>query len=287
MKITIGNHFFPHPVLGNRNDIDSNITFSLNPIKKTETTINLSGTASITNRTILEMLKCNDATCLLHIESPLTGFRKYERIVNWDNGISKFKTEFLLRNLRGNIDINLLCISNTNKKDYSPDGLSIKYENAKFEITKGSILGFAKQKSFSLPDDNSKSSGGALFIIKENTDETMKIDFSNNKGQSIAILVPKSAYPVLDNIVKGGDTYFTGILVNTFFFPCLVEALSIYKEDQNAFPWCKYLEESLAEQGFSIGSNLELGFDDRLEIAQKILNKAFPLGDLIKKYRSA
>lgn len=286
MKITIGNHFFPQPVLGNRKDIDSDMSFNLNPVKKTESTIIISGTASITNKTILEMLKCNKATCLLHIESPLTGFRKYQRIANWDKELTDFKTEFALGNLRGNIDINLICISNINQKDYSPEGLSVKYENAKFEITTGSILGFAKQKSFSLPDDNSKSSGGSLFIIKANVDETMKINFSNNGGQNIAILVPKSAYPILDSIVKGGDKYFNGILVNTFFFPCLVEALSIYNEDQNAFPWCKNLEESLAEHGFSIGSAQDLAFDDRMDIAQKILNNAFPLGDLIKSYRS-
>jgi hypothetical protein len=286
MKLTIGNHFFPHPVLGNRQDISSNISFSLNPVKKTDSLIEISGTASITNKTIFEMLQCNDATCLLHIESSLTGYRKYERVSNWSKNITNFKTEFLLKNLRGNIDINLFCISNTNKKNYSPEGLSLNYENAKFEISKGSILGFAKQKSFSLPDDNSKSSGGQLFIILPNDCETMKINFSNKGGQNIAILVPKSIYQRMDNIVKGGDTYFNGILVNTFFFPCLVEALRIYCEDQNTYPWCKHLEESLAEHGLSIGSNRDLSFDDRMEIAQKILDKAFPLGDLIKKYRS-
>jgi len=285
MKLTTGNHFFPHPVLGNRSDIDSSFSLNLNPVKKNSTSIHIGGTISLSNKTIFEMLKRQTATCLLHIESPMTCFRKITKVGKWEKNITEFSIELDLKDLRGNIDINLFCVSNIEQNNYSPEGLSSQYEDAKFIISKGSVLSFAKQKSFSLPDDNTKSSGGSLFILRPNKDETLKMDFSNDGGQSIAILVPKSAFATLNTIVKGGDVYFNGILVNTFFLPCLVEALKIYKEEQSGFPWCQKLEESLADQDIAIspGSNLE--FDDRMEIAQKVLNKAFPIKEIITKYR--
>lgn len=284
MKLTIGNHFFPHPVLGNKSDIDSSFVFELNRIKKTPTALVVSGNVSISNKTIHEMLKHESASCILHIESSLTGFRKHKRIGEWDTNISEFCVEFPLSDLRGNIDINLICISNVNKTDYHPDGLSFQYEDAEFEITKGSILAFAKQKSIFLPDDNTKSSGGCLFVLEPNKDESLKFNYGNEGGQNIAILVPKSVFGALDGILKSGDSYFNGILVNTFFLPCLVEALNIYKEDSSTYLWCKNLEESLNEQDIFIGPGTELEFDRRMEIAQKVLNNAFPLSDLIKKY---
>jgi len=285
MKLTIGNHFFPHPVLGNKKDIDSNFSFSLNPIKKTEKTIEISGAISLSNNTIFQMLQQNSATCLLHIESSMTFFRAVLKVGKWNKNITDFKSEIELKHLRGNIDLNLFIISNVTQKNYHPDGLSAQYDGAKIEISKGSILSFAKQKSFSLPDDNSKGSGGSLFILKQNKDETLKFNFNFNGGECIAILVPKSTFGRIDAIYKSGNAYFSGILVNTFFLPCLVEALRIYKEEQAGYPWCSKLEASLAEQDISISPGSDLEFDNRMEIAQKMLNKASPLSDLITNYR--
>ena len=58
----------------------------------------------------------------------------------------------------------------------------------------------------------------------------------------------------------------------------------ISREDSSTYLWCKNLEESLNEQDIFIGPGTELEFDRRMEIAQKVLNNAFPLNDLIKKY---
>ena len=157
MKLTVGNHFFPHPVLGNREDIQSTFSFSLNPIKKTSSEIQISGTVSLTNNTILEMLQQKTASCYIHIESSATFFRKCEKIGSWSSNITPFEVQFKLKDLRGNIDINLFCISNIDQNNYRPEGLSPKYGAAKFQISKGSILSFAKQKSYSCGNKKSLS----------------------------------------------------------------------------------------------------------------------------------
>ncbi|WP_415895286.1 hypothetical protein ACMXYQ_16005 [Neptuniibacter sp. PT34_22] len=250
---------YPHPVLGNGDDIVSVEELHL-PIVVCnifDEAINLSIKGLETrHKQIDALVKSGDAAWLIRVSCPRTYYRESFSCADVD-----WQHKFEGPDFVGKVKIEISVVAKKRIEGYSPDDMHSDYEGARFDINAGELIAIVPSYSFIADKDFDalKAPVSSLVKIEEGVDDVGPFKCSYEDDLIIVALSKTdwSEYAAIRDRVP--TTLHTSIVL-----PVLVGALVYLDKNGTGSTWSDRLEE--------IVSRLELSLDDPLKTAQEILS---------------
>ncbi|WP_028467964.1 hypothetical protein [Neptunomonas japonica] len=250
---------YPHPVLGNGDDISSGEELILPTI-----TCNIFDEAISLQITELEakheqidaLIKSGDAAWLIRVNCPRTYYREafISTDVHWEH---KFDGPDFI----GKVVIEISVVALKPVEGYAPEGMHSDYEGATFNINSGELIAIAPSYSFLAEKDFDalKAPVASLVKIVEGENDIGPFECSYDDDLIIVTLskIDWSEYAAIRDRVS--TTLHTSIVL-----PVLVGALYYLEEHGTGSTWTDRLEE--------IVNRLDLSLDNPLMSAQEILS---------------
>lgn len=251
---------FPHPVIGNRDDV---------PGASFQSTIAVSFDAETTfidvtvanSSSVLNDLVANDRACyILHLECSNTLYRSLHKSRQPEFRISAPKSF-----LNSTVEVNVAAIAADNISGYSVDGQHEEYGAHTFEITKGDVLAIYPGQQFTIDRDYMSfqhiDSIVTIIPFADNVDRPMSISC---EGDKIVVQLCKSDFAEYATV---RNSPLAPILASTIVLPVIAEAVRILmlkdSEDQD-LRWCRAIRKRLTELQAPLN-------DEPLLLAQKLL----------------
>lgn len=249
---------FPHPVLGNEDDLGGffNIEFRYELSKEGAV---LNPSFFLRNEAIEDLIKKGKASLLVEVECGATFFRR-SFVMPEPVGLIPIPSGLL----RGQVTVGFFVCADQDIKDYRPSEPHPDYKGAKFDIEAGDVLAvggycwFIAEKSF----DPLRPPVSSFMSITEGTihDGPAEIDYESDK---ILIILSKTDWSNYLRIRRQKTA--ESIIHASIVFPVLVDA--IYQMDNGDFAdknWFARLDAIIEAKG--------LKDKGPFEIAQKILD---------------
>jgi len=280
MKIN-ENRLFPYPVLreGNNNFIHSR--FKVNAkYRVLENGYEVEINTSLENENLVKLIKEKKASIVLHLECSKTKYRKIEKLTF---GITKIniKTEFL----EGKLELLGLLISEEKIEDYFSKDFHPNYEDKKFKIEKGSILGISEIPSIIIENKKEEySSIPSIFDVTSNSE--MKYMELKLDGERIIIVLPLEIYRIRN--AHKNSLHSRNIVNSMILLPALMGTLYelLDKEAKEMYGnkrWFRVINSKLSK----LNINLEEGdlYEENIfSIAQSLLEDLLDEGMASLKY---
>lgn len=252
---------YPHPVVGNRDDVPGAAFQSAIEMTTDKETVYLSATISCSSATINKLIQNGSAEYILHVECSNTLFRKAFGFSDASKQIS-----IPADNLNDAVEVNAFVCAKKKISNYSVDKAHQDYGDATFEISKGDVLAVSDGHVFPIESTfDSMARIGSIMQIQESTkdgDAPMQVDFN---GDKILIILSKQDFK--DYKLLKNHEGVAGPLTTTVVLPVLVEALHQLKdegEDEPGLRWARVLNRKLESLNLQDES-------DCLVAAQKLL----------------
>jgi len=256
----ISSRSFPHPVVGNGDDVPVAEFQAAYDFSSDKTTFYLKATVACSSKSLLDLVKKGKATHTLHVECGNTLFRH-----TYDFTTSEYQIALLATEVHDDIEVNAFIRATAPIPRYKVDGAHDDYGDATFDIRPGDILAVADGQVF----DASQQADplrrvGSLMLVEpsgEAADHALRYDPT---GDKILIRLCDSDYA--DYAAMKATPNLTSHLTTTLVLPVLVEVLhDLEPEEQPGEPkWKTNLRQRLA------GLKLP-GAADVLEKAQQLL----------------
>lgn len=260
---------FPHPVLGNEDDISGEFNISLEVNRNENRKIVFENiTVDISNDYIKEQIEKGNANCFIKIycSSTLSTWifevtDKFE--INEDDVINK-------------ADVQVFIITKSEIPNYSDSSFNTQYGGEIFSLNKNEVIGISGKVPVSIPKVNEKLGLGNIF--KFNYHEKEKpIEFEHHHDKIFI------NYPVTKKGEHPPNMLFSTspwTAFNIFIVPALAEALKyIDDEPEEASKWDWYsVVEQLLPDDQRTGDN----YADAQRILQKDLPVLLAYNELIK-----
>lgn len=258
--MSVNSKSFPHPVLGNEDDIRGsfNVEFKY---ELSRNSIVLDAAYKLENSTIESLIKKGKASFILEIECRSSFFRGTQ------SGRSvEEKWVIPSRYLRERVMVSFYICADENIKNYSPAECHSDYEGFAFEIEKGEILAvggscsFIAEKSF----DPLRPPVSSIMAIREGRRHqgTMEVDYQSDK---IMVELSKSDWKNYLEVKKQSDAI--GAIHASIVLPVLIDAIYKMQTCRSEYEynnWFGRLEAILDAKG--------LQGQDPFEAAQRILD---------------
>ena len=233
---------FPHPVVGNADDVPGAAFQATFDFRSDRTTYYLKSTIQCSSRTLQKMIAKGAACYTLHVECGNTLFRKTYDFDATENEVSIPATL-----LNDAVEVNAFVRAKKAVPAHAVEGAHADYGTATFTVGPGDILAVGDGQVFDA--DNSTDPlrrVGALMVVELSPkpgDLPMEADFYSDK---IRILLCKSdfeTYRELKNV-----PHLTSHLTTTLVLPVLVQAihqLETAADDVGEYKWSTLLQTRL------------------------------------------
>jgi len=258
---------YPHPVLGNEDDLGG--FFRIAPfnyeLKKDEITLN--PIFNLKNATIEELIRDGKASFVSEIECRSTFFRT-------SYSTRKMVDRFTLPSklVRERVTVGFYVCADKDISGYKPSECHPDYEGAIFDIEAGDILAFGGYTSFIAEKnfDPLRPPVSSFMSIQEGSQHEgpMQIDYENEK---ITIILSKADYRGYTDV--RGQKLAEGMLHASIVFPVLIDAVHQVQNGNNDYAdtsWFGRLEAILDANS--------LRNKEPFEAAQKILEMPLSRG---------
>lgn len=253
---------FPHPVLGNDDDILGEFNVSFDVFRGEERKIlfeNIS--VEITNQFFKQLIEKDDACCFIKIYCSST-------LTTWTFELGGRSTiEIDENDMVNKAEVQVFIITKTDIQEYSDSSFNSQYDNETFSLSKNEVIGISGKVTLPIPKVNEKLGLGNIF--KFNYQEFGKpIEFEHHHDKIFI------NYPMTKNGEHPPNMLFTTnpwTAFNIFIVPALCEALRYVDEENDEaikWEWYSVIDQLLPDSERS-GNN----FVD----AQLILQKELPL----------
>lgn len=216
---------YPHPVLGNEDDISGSFKVDFNYELGRENVV-LGVTFILDNVSIEKLIKSNKASYIVEVECRSTFFR-----TSLPSSSSIARYEIPARMLRERVTVGFYVCSATTISDYRPEGAHSDYGKAVFTIDPGDVLAagaystFIAEKAF---DPLRPPVSSFMSVVEDGRQQgPMEIDYELPK---ITINLSKEDYKNYKSL--RGQHATVGVLHGAVAFPVLVDA--IYKVQHEA-----------------------------------------------------
>jgi len=269
MNNNSGNHFFPFPVLGNKNAIGGFFDFVKPVIREKSSEISITGTLRCTNKTLIKLCCEGDAEAFGHIECLRTSYRSAFKSKRWsDEGETDFNCSINSSLLRGNAEVGFFIIATKGIENYCPQSLDPLFGKAKFNLAPKAILAVSKRFYLNIQDELIQSSNSSIFIFDKGTQANMVYwEFDRPDGK-IGIMVPPSDLNTIRNL-RNNELFLRTTIVS-FILPALAQALKLLFSP-DAYAWKTPLKAIIDREGIEINSAVD--YDQTYKIAQNLLKK--------------
>ena len=255
----LSNRSYPHPVVGNRDDVPGAAFQASVEMTTDKEAIYLDVAVKCSSKTINDLIKKNDAKFVMHVECSNT---LYRRAFEFADG--NYRAQIPSDNLNDAVEVNVFARAARAISGYRVDATNPDYGNTTFEIDKGDILAVGDGHLFYLdaPFDALSPIGSIMQIqaAHEDGDRPMQVEYS---GPKIVIYLSKKDFADY-NLLKGMEGMSVA-LTTTIVLPVLIEAINQVKtNDDDDLRWVRALKRRIESMQLTIN-------DDSLELAQKIL----------------
>jgi hypothetical protein len=257
MKLT--SRSYPHPVVGNRDDVPNAAFQAVLEMTTDKEAIYLEAVVNCSSKTIKELIKKRDANFVMHVECSNT---LYRRVFEFHD--NAYRAQIPADNLNDAVEVNVFARAAHSMSGYKVDAAHPDYGDVAFDVEKGDILAVAEGQVFYLdaPFDALSPIGSIMEIHEAQSegDRPMQVEFG---GPKILILLSKkdfAEYKLLKTM-EGMSVALT----TTIVLPVLIEAIHVVQNDsEDDLRWVRAIKRRL--------EHMQLKLDDEaLELAQKIL----------------
>ena len=253
---------YPHPVLGNRDDVPGAAFQATIEMSTDRQSIYLQTETACSCETLNTLLAAGRAMRVLHVECSNTLFRKAYEFRDQRNRIS-----IPADNLNDVVEVNVLVRATDRISDYVIPEAHPDYAGAVFDVRRGDILAIGDGQIFHIESIfDSLSRLGSIMQISESPkdgDLPMVPTFDQDK---IVIFLSKGDFA--DYKILKFNAAIRGPLTTIIILPVLVEALHILKDESEGPDdprrWVRALNRRL--------ENLDLNAEmPALDLAQRLL----------------
>jgi hypothetical protein len=255
----LSNRSYPHPVVGNRDDVPGAAFQASVEMTTDKEAIYLDVAVKCSSKTINDLVKKNDAKFVIHVECSNT---LYRRAFEFADGT--YRVQIPSDNLNDAVEVNVFARAVRAISGYRVDAANPDYGNTTFALDKGDILAIGEGHLFYLdaPFDALSPIGSIMQIqaSHEDGDRPMQVEYG---GPKIVIYLSKKDFAEY-NWLKNMEGMATA-LTTTIVLPVLIEAINQVKaNDDDDLRWVRALKRRI--------ESMQLKTDvDALELAQKIL----------------
>ena len=252
---------FPHPVVGNADDVPGAEFQATLEFESDRSTFYLSATVECSSPSLLKLIKKGAACYCLHVEC---GNTLYRRIFDFREKTYKVSIPESL--IHDSVEVNAFVRAVTAVQGYRVDGAHPDYDDAVFDVRPGDVLAVGDGQVFDARHDvDPLRRIGALMVVVRSEEPglfPMEADFSPPDRIHVRLCEEDfAAYAAMKN-----TEHLTSHLTTTLVLPVLMQALTLLDGDDDASRtrWAELLRQKVEESG--------LGNADPLEKAQRLLD---------------
>lgn len=254
---------YPHPVLGNRDDVPGAAFQATVEMSSDKEQIYLDVVTTCSSVTINELIADRCAGITLYVECSNTLFRRSYELTNTTSRIS-----IPSENLNDDVEVLVFVRAVRDLSTYSIDGAHEDYNGTKFHVREGDILAVSEGYVFQIESayDSLRSVSSIMQVeeAKEDGDLPLRVDYNAEK---IRIVLSKSDFK--DYKMLKNQEGISSALTATIVVPVLVEALHVLDgeesgDDGDRPRWMRALRSRI------VSLNLD-SERDMLVLAQRLL----------------
>ncbi len=246
---------YPHPVVGNRDDVPGAAFQASVEMVTDRETVFLDVAIKCSSSTVNKLVADAKANFVLHVECSNTLFRRAYEFAE-----PLYRCPIPADNLNDSVEVNVFAKALKNISGYKVDKAHSDYGSATFEVEKGNIVAVGEGQIFPVesPFDSLRKIGTIMQVIEspKEGDMPMKVDFNSDK---IVIILSQNDFKDYKQL-KTNEAVTTMIVI-----PALMEALKQLEEaEDDDRRWVRVLRKRV--------DDLELkGQREPLELAQLVL----------------
>ena len=266
---------YPHPVLGNQDDVSSNFQLQNAQFKHDVDDIEISFRVASDDPDLTRMLKSGEAELMARWDCPVTmsnGYLELDVVRQHADGTS-FKGWLDQREVREDVRIDIFVVASKTISEFSWQNQHEDYAQDKFEIRKGDLLangGFFTIKVGKLYDPMDPPVGSCFRITVDPIQKReIKVNFDDD--EQVVILMSKEMASGFQELSFRPD-----LQISLVILPALMETISFIQKNQSDDS-----EEDLSDKTwFQTVSSLLSSIDSEtspIAIAQQLL------GDVVTK----
>lgn len=251
---------YPHPVLGNGDDLGGNFNVEL-PYELSRDAVVLHPSFSLKNRAIEDLLRKGKAAYTAEVECRSTFYRR-----SFSLGIQEESVSIPAKLLRERVTVGFYVCATQDIKGYKPSDPHADYEGSEFDIDAGDVLAVGGYSSFIAEKafDPLRPPVSSFMSIMEGGlfEGPMEIDYEQDK---ITVVLSKADWAAY--LGARGQKPVHGILHASIVLPALVDAIHKMQDhgsDYEHTNWYGRLEAILESK--------KLQDKDPFEAAQRILD---------------
>lgn len=233
---------FPHPVLGNSDDIDGAFSINISVTKKeAEERITFSVDSKVENKYFQDLLDQGKATIVTKVYCPST---IYSQTIQYAKQFDLHQDD-----VDGTVTISSYITATVDIPDYKDDSFnSALFGDISFEVTSGDIIGALSEQNIELPKVDEKTGLGNIFRFNiAEMDESISFFV---EGDLIEVTYPKNFDG--DSPMNALFRQSPWVAVHTYIMPALIFALQSVKDNREDFEdsnyrWYKTLKGIIGE----------------------------------------
>ena len=232
---------FPHPVVGNADDVPGAEFQAALEFRSDKTTFYLKATVRSSSKTLNKLIAKGAACYTLHVECGNTLFRR-----TFDFNATEHEVPIQASLLHGDVEVNAFVRAKSAIPKYAVDGAHEDYGDATFAVSPGDVLAVGDGYLFDANHDtDALRRVGALMEVEQSPkpgDQPMEADFYKDK---IVILLCESDFVAYRELKV--DAKLNGHLTTTLVLPVLIEAIHRLddEDDGQDFKWGRILRQRI------------------------------------------
>ena len=257
----LSNRSFPHPVVGNADDVPGAEFQATFDFESDKTTFYLKATVRCSSKTLQKMIAKGTACYTLHVECSNTLFRR-----TYDFTDAEFRVSIPATLIHDAVEVNAFVRAKVAVPKYAVDGAHADYDDATFGVDPGDVLAVGDGQTFDADHTvDPLRRVGALMVVDESTkpgDHAMEAEFGDDKIRIVLCKEDFKAYREMKTVPK-----LTDHLTTTLVLPVLMQAIH-HMDDADGTSeskWARSLRQLLDAKGFGPAT-------DTLEKAQQLLS---------------
>lgn len=214
---------FPHPVLGNEDDVIGEFNVTLEIIRSEDKKVKFENfSTTIANDYIQSLIDKGSARCFVKIHCSST-FRTW--MFETSENIELDENE-----VANKIEVQVLVITQSEILDYSDSSFNSQYGNEKFTLNKNEVIAISGKEIIPIPKVDEKLGLGNIFKFNSHSyDKPIRFQFLQDK---IHINYPETKSGEHPPNMLFQNSPWTAF--NIFIIPALAEALKFIDNDPNA-----------------------------------------------------
>ena len=210
---------YPHPVLGNRDDVPGAAFQPTIEVSADKQFVYIDIRIQCSSGTILDLVKAGRAAYVAHVECTNTVFRRA-----YEFREEREKITIPTDQLNETVELNVFAVSKETIRGYAIEAAHEDYKGAAFIIRRADILAIGETRTFLVEPQESLGRIGTIMQIDcsiEDGDQPMKLDLQQQKIRVVLSKPDFEQYKILRN-----NEALLEIVTMAIVLPALIAALS-------------------------------------------------------------